>query len=131
MADIAKMIEEIKGMTVLELNSLVKAIEEEFGVSAAAVAVAGPAAAAEAAPAEEKTEFNVVLKEVGDKKIEVIKAVREFTGLGLVEAKKLVEGLGTVKENVPKEDAEKMVAKFKEAGATGVIYVTPIFLFLK
>ena len=118
MADIAKMIEEIKGMTVLELNSLVKAIEEEFGVSAAAVAVAGPAAAAEAAPAEEKTEFNVVLKEVGDKKIEVIKAVREFTGLGLVEAKKLVEGLGTVKENVPKEDAEKMVAKFKEVGAT-------------
>ena len=121
MVDIAKMIEEIKGMTVLELNSLVKAIEEEFGVSAAAVAVAGPAAAAEAAPAEEKTEFNVVLKEVGDKKIEVIKAVREFTGLGLVEAKKLVEGLGTVKENVPKEDAEKMVAKFKEAGATAVM----------
>ena len=121
MADIAKMIEEIKGMTVLELNSLVKAIEEEFGVSAAAVAVAGPAAAAEAAPAEEKTEFNVGLKEVGDKKIEVIKAVREFTGLGLVEAKKLVEGLGTVKENVPKEDAEKMVAKFKEAGATAVM----------
>ena len=108
-------------MTVLELNSLVKAIEEEFGVSAAAVAVAGPAAAAEAAPAEEKTEFNVVLKEVGDKKIEVIKAVREFTGLGLVEAKKLVEVLGTVKENVPKEDAEKMVAKFKEAGATAVM----------
>lgn len=121
MADIAKIIEEIKSMTVLELNSLVKAIEEEFGVSAAAVAVAGPAAAAEAAPAEEKTEFNVILKEVGDKKIEVIKAVREFTGLGLVEAKKLVEGLGTVKENVPKEDAEKMVAKFKEAGATAVM----------
>ncbi len=122
MADIAKMIEEIKGMTVLELNSLVKAIEEEFGVSAAAVAVAGPAAgAAEAAPVEEKTEFNVVLKEIGDKKIDVIKVVREFTGLGLVEAKKMVEGLGTVKENVPKEDAEKMVAKFKEVGANAVM----------
>ena len=121
MADIAKMIEEIKGMTVLELNSLVKAIEEEFGVSAAAVAVAGPAAAAEAAPAEEKTEFNVVLKDIGAKKLEVIKVVREVTGLGLVEAKKLVESLGTVKENVPKEEAEKMVAKLKEAGATAVM----------
>lgn len=122
MADIAKIIEEIKGMTVLELNSLVKAIEEEFGVSAAAVAVAGPAAgAAEAAPVEEKTEFNVVLKEIGGNKIAVIKVVREATGLGLVEAKKLVESLGTVKENVAKEDAEKMVAQFKEAGATAVL----------
>ena len=121
MADIAKMIEEIKGMTVLELNSLVKAIEEEVGVSAAAVAVAGPAAAAEAAPAEEKTEFNVVLKDIGAKKLEVIKVVREVTGLGLVEAKKLVESLGTVKENVPKEEAEKMVAKIKESGATVVM----------
>jgi len=122
MADIAKIIEEIKGMTVLELNSLVKAIEEEFGVSAAAVAVAGPAAgAAEAAPVEEKTEFNVVLKEIGGNKIAVIKVVREATGLGLVEAKKLVESLGTVKENVAKEDAEKMVAQFKEAGATAVM----------
>ena len=121
MADIAKMIEEIKSMTVLELNSLVKAIEEEFGVSAAAVAVAGPAAAAEAAPAEEKTEFNVVLKDIGAKKLEVIKVVREVTGLGLVEAKKLVESLGTVKENVPKEEAEKMVAKIKESGATVVM----------
>ena len=121
MADIATMIEEIKGMTVLELNSLVKAIEEEFGVSAAAVAVAGPAAAAEAAPAEEKTEFNVVLKDIGAKKLEVIKVVREVTGLGLVEAKKLVESLGTVKENVPKEEAEKMVAKIKESGATVVM----------
>ena len=121
MADIAKIIEEIKGMTVLELNSLVKAIEEEFGVSAAAVAVAGPAAgAAEAAPVEEKTEFNVVLKEVGGNKIAVIKVVREMTGLGLVEAKKLVESLGTVKENVAKDEAEKMVAQFKEAGATAV-----------
>jgi len=122
MADIAKIIEEIKGMTVLELNSLVHAIEEEFGVSAAAVAVAGPAAgAADAAPVEEKTEFNVVLKEIGDKKIDVIKVVREFTGLGLVEAKKLVESLGTIKENVPKEDAEKMVAKFKDIGATAAM----------
>ena len=117
MADIAKIIEEIKGMTVLELNSLVKAIEEEFGVSAAApVAVAG-AAVAEAAPVEEKTEFNVVLKEVGANKIAVIKAVREITGLGLVEAKNMVEKLGTVKEAVAKEEAEKMVAKLKEAGA--------------
>ena len=122
MADIAKFIEEIKAMTVVELNSLVKAIEEEFGVSAAAVAVAGPAAGAEAAPAvEEKTEFNVVLKEIGGNKIAVIKVVREATGLGLVEAKKLVESLGTVKENVAKEDAEKMVAQFKEAGATAVM----------
>lgn len=121
MADIAKFIEEIKGMTVLELNSLVKAIEEEFGVSAAApVAVAGAVAAA--APAEEeKTEFNVVLKEVGGNKIAVIKAVREITGLGLVDAKNLVEKGGVVKEAAPKGDAEKMVAKLKEAGATAVM----------
>ena len=91
MADIAKFIEEIKGMTVLELNSLVKAIEEEFGVSAAApVAVAGAGAAAAAPAEEEKTEFNVVLKEIGGNKIAVIKAVREITGLGLVDAKNLV-----------------------------------------
>ena len=121
MADIAKMIEEIKGMTVLELNSLVKAIEEEFGVSAAApVAVAGAVAAA--APAEEeKTEFNVVLKEVGGNKIAVIKAVREITGLGLVDAKNMVEKGGVVKEAAPKDEAEKMVAKLKEAGATAVM----------
>ncbi len=121
MADIAKFIEEIKGMTVMELNSLVKAIEEEFGVSAAApVAVAGAAVAA--APAEEeKTEFNVVLKEIGGNKIAVIKAVREITGLGLVDAKNLVEKLGTVKEAAPKEEAEKMVAQLKEAGATAVM----------
>ena len=121
MADIAKFIEEIKGMTVLELNSLVKAIEEEFGVSAAApVAVAGAVAAA--APAEEeKTEFNVVLKEVGGNKIAVIKAVREITGLGLVDAKNLVEKGGVVKEAAPTEDAEKMVAKLNEAGATAVM----------
>lgn len=124
MADIAKFIEEIKGMTVLELNSLVKAIEEEFGVSAAApVAVAGAgAAAAAAAPAEEeKTEFNVVLKEIGGNKIAVIKVVREITGLGLVDAKNLVEKLGTIKEAAPKEEAEKMVAQLKDAGATAVM----------
>lgn len=122
MADIAKFIEEIKGMTVMELNSLVKAIEEEFGVSAAApVAVAGAAVAAAAPAEEEKTEFNVVLKEVGGNKIAVIKAVREITGLGLVDAKNLVEKGGVVKEAAPKEDAEKMVAKLKEAGATAVM----------
>ena len=120
MADIAKIIEEIKGMTVLELNSLVKAIEEEFGVSAAApVAVAG-AAVAEAAPVEEKTEFNVVLKEVGANKIAVIKAVREITGLGLVEAKNMVEKMGTIKEALPKEEADKMVEALKAAGATAI-----------
>lgn len=122
MADIAKFIEEIKGMTVLELNSLVKAIEEEFGVSAAApVAVAGAGAAAAAPVEEEKTEFNVVLKEIGGNKIAVIKAVREITGLGLVDAKNLVEKLGTVKEAAPKEEAEKMVASLKAAGANAVM----------
>ena len=90
MADIAKIIEEVKGMTVLELNELVKAIETEFGVSAAAMAVAAPAAGAEAAaPAEEKTEFDVILKSAGANKIAVIKVVREVTGLGLVDAKKM------------------------------------------
>lgn len=122
MADVAKFIEEIKSMTVLELNELVKALEEEFGVSAAApVAVAAPATAAPAAAVEEKTEFNVVLKDFGANKIGVIKVVRELTGLGLVEAKNLVEKLGTVKEAVAKDEAEKMVAKFKEAGATAVM----------
>lgn len=103
----------------MELNELVKAIENEFGVSAAATAVvAGPAAAA-AAPVEEKTEFDVVLKEIGANKIAVIKAVRELTGLGLVEAKNLVEGVpSTIKEAQPKEMADQMVAKLKEAGAT-------------
>ena len=119
MADIQKFIEEIKTMTVMELNELVKVIENEFGVSAAATAVvAGPAAAA-AAPVEEKTEFDVVLKEIGANKIAVIKAVRELTGLGLVEAKNLVEGVpSTIKEAQPKEMADQMVAKLKEAGAT-------------
>ena len=120
MADIAKMIEEIKAMTVMELNSLVKAIEEEFGVSAAApVAVAGAAPVAQEA-VEEKTEFNVVLKDVGANKIAVIKAVREITGLGLVEAKGAVEKLGVLKEAVAKDEADKMIAKLKEAGATAV-----------
>lgn len=117
MADIAKFIEEIKAMTVLELNELVKAIEEEFGVSAAApVMVAGGAAAAPAA--EEKTEFDVVLKGAGANKIAVIKAVREATGLGLKEAKALVdEAPKTVKEAVSKDDAEALKAKLEEAGA--------------
>ena len=120
MADIAKFIEEIKSMTVVELNELVKAIETEFGVSAAAVAVAGPAAAADAPAVEEKTEFNVVLKDFGANKIAVIKVVREITGLGLVEAKALVEKLGTIKEAVAKDEATKMIEKLKEAGATAV-----------
>lgn len=121
--DIQKFIEEVKSMTVVELNEFVKALEEEFGVSAAApVAVAGAAGAAEAAPAEEeKTEFNIVLKDFGANKIAVIKAVREFTGLGLAEAKKAVESLGVLKEAVPKADAEAAVAKLKEAGATAVL----------
>ena len=118
--DVQKLIEEVKSMTVVELNDLVKALEEEFGVSAAApVAVAGAAGAAEAAPAEEeKTEFNIVLKDIGANKIGVIKAVREFTGLGLAEAKKAVESHGVLKEGVPKADADAALAKLKEAGAT-------------
>ena len=112
-------IEDIKAMTVLELADLVKALEEEFGVSAAAtaVAVAGPSAAAEAV--EEKTEFDVILKEVGPEKIKVIKVVREQTGLGLKEAKEVVDNAPkAVKEGVSKEDAEKIAAAFKEVGAT-------------
>ena len=119
MADIKKMIEDIKSMTVVELNDLVKAIEEEFGVSAAAMAVAATAAGAAASAEEEKTEFNVVLKEVGANKIAVIKVVREVTGLGLAESKAMVDGApSTVKEAIAKEAAEEIVAKFKEAGAT-------------
>ena len=122
MADIAKMMEEIKSMTVMELNQLVKALEEEFGVSAAApVAVAAaPAAAADAPAVEEKTEFNVVLKDFGANKIGVIKVVREITGLPLGDAKALVEKRGVIKEALPKDEAEKLVAKLKEAGATAV-----------
>ena len=120
MADIQKMLEEIKGMTVLELNELVKALEEEFGVSAAAPVAVAAAPAAAAPVVEEKTEFNVVLKDFGANKIAVIKAIREITGLGLVEAKTLVEKLGTIKEAVAKEEADKIIAKLKEAGATVV-----------
>ena len=116
--DKQKFIEEIKAMTVVELNELVKAIEEEFGVSAAAAVVAGPAAAEAAPAAEEKTEFNVVLKEVGANKIAVIKAVREATGLGLMEAKAMVESApATIKENVPTADAKALEKTLTDAGA--------------
>ena len=121
MADLAKLLEEVKGMSVLELNDFVKMLEEEFGVSAAAMAVAGPAAgaAAEAAPVEEQTEFNLVLKEVGGNKIAVIKAVREITGLGLSEAKAVVDGApSTVKEAMSKDAANEAAEKLKAAGAT-------------
>ena len=121
MADINKMIEEIKGMTVLELNNLVKALEEEFGVSAAApVAVAAAPAAGAAAPAaEEKTEFDVILASFGDKKLDVIKAVRELTGLGLKDAKDLVEAAPkAIKEGVSKDEADKVAEALKAAGAT-------------
>ena len=116
---ITAMIEELKTLTVLELSELVKAVEEEFGVSAAAaVAVAAPAAGG-AAAAEEKTEFDVVLKEVGAEKIKVIKVVREVTGVGLAEAKAIVDGAPkTIKEAAAKEEAEEIKAKFAEVGAT-------------
>ena len=124
MATIEKMMDEIKGMTVLELNELVKALEEEFGVSAAAaaapvmVAGAAPGAAGAGEAAEEKTEFDVVLNSVGDKKINVIKAVREVTSLGLKEAKELVESApAKVKEGISKDEAETVKAKFEDAGA--------------
>ena len=107
--DVQKLIEEVKAMTVLELNELVKALEAEFGVSAAVAA---------APAAEEKTEFDVVLKDIGANKIAVIKVVKEATGLGLADAKKAVEAMGVIKENAPKADAEALVAKLKEAGAT-------------
>lgn len=116
-----QLIADIKAMTVLELSELVKALEEEFGVSAAAtaVAVAGPATAAAASEAEEKTEFDAILKEVGPEKIKVIKVVRELTGLGLKEAKDLVDSAPKpIKEGVPKEECDKIAAAFKEVGAT-------------
>ena len=113
-----EMIEEIKKMTVVELADLVKAIEEEFGVSAVAAAAPAAGAVAGGDAAAEKTSFNVVLKEAGDQKIKVIKVVRDATGLGLKEAKELVDGAPkTVKENVSKEEAEDLKAKFTEVGA--------------
>ena len=114
---ITAMIEEVKSLTVLELNELVKALEEEFGVSAAAMAA--PAAGGAAAPAaEEKTEFDVVLAEIGSEKIKVIKAVREITGLGLAEAKAAVEAAPkAIKEGVYKEEAEELKKKLEDVGA--------------
>jgi large subunit ribosomal protein L7/L12 len=118
MADLQKIVDDLSGLTVLEAAELAKLLEEKWGVSAAAaVAVAGPAAAA-AAPAEEKTEFTVVLAAAGEKKIEVIKEVRAITGLGLKEAKDLVEGAPKpVKEGVNKDEAEKVKAQLEKAGA--------------
>ena len=117
MANIENIIEELKSLTILELADLVKKVEEEFGVSAAPVAVAGAAAPA-AAAAEEKTEFDVVLKSAGAKKLDVIKAVREITGLGLKDAKDLVEAAPkVVKEAAPKETAEGIKKQLEEAGA--------------
>ena len=114
---ITAMIEEVKTLTVLELAELVHALEEEFGVSAAAAAVAAPAAGAAAAE-EETTEFDVVLKSAGANKIAVIKVVRAVTGLGLKEAKELVDGAPkNLKEGISKDDAEKLAAELKEAGA--------------
>ena len=124
MAQVQELVEQIKGMTVLELNDLVKALETEFGVSAAAaampMAMAGGAAAGGGAAeaAEEKTEFDVVLESAGEKKINVIKVVREVTSLGLKEAKDLVEGApAKVKEGVSKQEAEDIKKKFEEVGA--------------
>lgn len=119
----AEILDAIANMTVLELSELIKEMEEKFGVSAAAaVAVAGPAAAAAAPAAEEKTEFTVILSKIGDNKVNVIKAVREITGLGLKEAKDLVDGAPKpVKEAVPKAEAEAIAKKLTEAGAAAEI----------
>ena len=117
---VTALVEEVKGLTVLELSELVHTLEEVFGVSAAAAAVAAPAAAAEAV--EEKTEFDVILKDAGASKLNVIKVVRAVTGLGLKDAKDLVDNCPkTLKEAVSKEDAEKMIAELKEAGAEAEI----------
>ena len=117
--DVQKLIEEIKAMSVLELNDVVKALEEAFGVSAMVAAAPAAGGAAEAAPVEEeKTEFDVVLKDIGANKIAIIKVVKEATGLGLADAKKAVEAMGVIKEAMPKADAEALVAKLKENGAT-------------
>ncbi len=119
MADIAKMIEEIKTLTLVEINDLVKALEEEFGVSAAAPVMVAAAGGDGAAAGAEKTEFDVVLAAAGAEKIKVIKAVREITGLGLAEAKAAVDGAPTtLKEAVSKDDAEKIKAQLEEVGAT-------------
>ena len=117
---VTKIMEEIKELKVLELNELVKAIEEEFGVSAAAMAVAAPAAGGAAADAAaEKSEFDVVMTDFGAKKLDVIKVVREITGLGLKEAKEMVEGVpAKVKEGASKDDAEEIKKQLEEAGAT-------------
>lgn len=116
---IEKVMEEVKALTVLELNELVKALEEEFGVTAAAPVAAAGAAVAGGAAAAEQSEFTVVLKEVGANKMNVIKVVKDLTGLGLKEAKEIVDGAPkNIKENVAKEEAEAMKAKLAEAGAT-------------
>ena len=116
---ITALVEEVKGLTVLELSELVHTLEEVFGVSAAAAAVAAPAAGGAAEAAEEKTEFDVILKDAGASKLNVIKVVRAATGLGLKEAKEIVDNAPkTLKEAISKEDAEKLVAELKEAGAT-------------
>ena len=115
---ITALVEEVKGLTVLELSELVHTLEEVFGVSAAAAAVAAPAAGGAAEAAEEKTEFDVILKSAGASKLNVIKVVRAATGLGLKEAKEIVDNAPkTLKEAISKEDAEKLVAELKEAGA--------------
>ena len=115
---VLKIVEDVKELSVLELNDLVKALEEEFGVSAAAMVAAGPAAGAGAAAAEEKTEFDVVLASFGDSKMNVIKAVKDICGLGLKEAKELVESAPkALKEGVAKAEAEEIKAKLEEAGA--------------
>ena len=119
MAKVDELLETIDTLTVVELSELVKGIEEKYGVSAAAVAAPAAGGAVAGGAAEEKSEFNVVLKETGANKIQVIKVVRDATGLGLKEAKDLVDGAPkTVKENVKKEEAEELKAKFEEAGAT-------------
>ena len=119
MADVTKILDEIKELTLLEVNDLVKALEEEFGVSAAAPVMVAGAAAAGGAAAEEKPDFDVVLAAAGDQKIKVIKVVREITGLALAEAKAVVDGAPkTIKEAVAKDEAEAMKAKLEEVGAT-------------
>ena len=119
MADITSMIEAIKGMTVMELSELVKAIEEEFGVSAAAAVAVAPAEGGAAAATEEKSEYEIVLTDIGETKMNVIKAVKDILGLGLKESKELVDAAPkTIKAGISKEEADEIVAKLKEAGAT-------------